>query len=184
MILGSPRMWCFMVILHNLYRTLYSWRLLESMTQSTTYQVLAGLMRILWRWQSENWGRDGTSLCTRTKSWSNYRIMDWYGSVRLVMYMYLSCVMQAVERLWDISPERRPTPVNIWFNYRANSVLGEILLGQWLGVSHKVGQAMSYWILPVSDTIISWTTVQRLTQTEKSTEEYNIRMEDYNTNIV
>ena len=31
-----------------------------------------------------------------------------------------------------------------WVTYRVNAGLGELLLGRWLGVSHKVGQAMSY----------------------------------------
>ena len=41
-----------------------------------------------------------------------------------------------------------------WVTYRANSGLGELYIGQWLGVSHKVGHAMSYWILPVSGIVI------------------------------
>ena len=31
-----------------------------------------------------------------------------------------------------------------WVTYCKNAGLEEILLGRWLGVSHKVGQAMSY----------------------------------------
>ena len=37
-----------------------------------------------------------------------------------------------------------------WVTYRGNSGLGELSLGWWQGVFYKVGQAMSYWILPVS----------------------------------
>ena len=51
----------------------------------------------------------------------------------------------------------------VWVLYRSNAGLGEESLGQWLGVSHKVGQLMSYWILTISGHIISATTVQRLT---------------------
>ena len=40
------------------------------------------------------------------------------------------------------------------FTYHANARLGELLLGRWLYMYHKVGQAMSYWILPVSVTLI------------------------------
>ena len=36
-----------------------------------------------------------------------------------------------------------------WVTYRSNAGLGELYIGRWLGVSHKVGHAMSYWILPV-----------------------------------
>ena len=31
-----------------------------------------------------------------------------------------------------------------WVTYRASAGLGELSIGLWLGVSHKVGQAMSY----------------------------------------
>ena len=54
-----------------------------------------------------------------------------------------------------------------WVTYRPNAGLGENSLGRWLGVSHKVGQLLSYWILTVSGMVISCTTVQRLTESEK-----------------
>ena len=50
-----------------------------------------------------------------------------------------------------------------WVSYRTNAGLGEESLGKWLGVSHKVGQLMSYWILTISGHVISATTVQRVT---------------------
>ena len=54
-----------------------------------------------------------------------------------------------------------------WVTYRSNTRLGDLSLGRWLGVSHKEGQLMSYWILPSSDKVISCTTVQRLTNIEQ-----------------
>ena len=50
-------------------------------------------------------------------------------------------------------------------------------------MSHKVGQAMSYWILSVSGIVISCTTVQRLTRSEKETDECKSRISDYDTKI-
>ena len=35
-----------------------------------------------------------------------------------------------------------------WVTYRNNAGLGVTEVGRWLGVSHRVGQPMSYWILP------------------------------------
>ena len=70
-----------------------------------------------------------------------------------------------------------------WVTYRANAGLGELYIGRWLGVSHKVGHAMSYWILPFSGMVISCTTVQRLTHSEKATDERKSRISDYDTNI-
>ena len=70
-----------------------------------------------------------------------------------------------------------------WITYRANAGLGELALGRWLGVSHKVGQAMSFWILPVSGIPISCVTVQRLTRAEKTTNEWKERMKDFDEKI-
>ena len=50
-------------------------------------------------------------------------------------------------------------------------------------MSHKVGQAMSYWILPVSGIVILCTTLQRLTRSDKATDEWKSRMSDYATKI-
>jgi hypothetical protein len=53
-----------------------------------------------------------------------------------------------------------------WVIYRTNAGLDEASIGRWLGVSHKIGQLMSFWILTVSGHIISTTTVQRLTNAQ------------------
>ena len=66
-----------------------------------------------------------------------------------------------------------------WVLYRSNAGLGEVEVAKWLGVSHRVGRLMSYWLLPESGIPISATTVQRMTNDEKSTEEMQKRMEQY-----
>ena len=70
-----------------------------------------------------------------------------------------------------------------WVTYRANAGLGELSIGRWLGVSHKVGQLMSYWILTPAGRIISCTTVQRLTRMEQMTDEWTKRMKQYDDTI-
>ena len=50
-------------------------------------------------------------------------------------------------------------------------------------MSHKVGQDMSYWILPVSGIVISCTTVQRMLRSDKATEEWKSRMSDNDNKI-
>ena len=70
-----------------------------------------------------------------------------------------------------------------WAVYRANAGLGESSLSRWLGVSHKVGQLMSYWVLTISGHVISVTTIQRLTFIEKTTDEWKKRMNDYDNAI-
>ena len=71
-----------------------------------------------------------------------------------------------------------------WVTYRADAGMGELSLGKWLGVSHKVGQLMSYWILTGTARVISCVTVQRLTNLEQQTIEWKQRMHKYNENII
>ena len=78
-ILVSLSTWRLTATLQNPDGTIYSWRLSEIMKRNTTYQVLAGWMRILRKDQSDNWVIDGTALCTRKKLPRNYGIMEWYG---------------------------------------------------------------------------------------------------------
>ena len=70
-----------------------------------------------------------------------------------------------------------------WVMYWANAGLDEAAIGRWLGVSHKVGQLMSYWILTVSGVIISCATVQRLTNAEMETAEYKESMLEFNKHL-
>ena len=46
-----------------------------------------------------------------------------------------------------------------WWWYNDNAGLGETKLGQWLGISHRVGSLMSYWILTQKGNIILHTMV-------------------------
>ena len=66
-----------------------------------------------------------------------------------------------------------------WVLHRSNAGLGEVEVGRWLGVSHRVGRMMSYWVLPESGIPISVTTVQRMTNDERNTDEMKSRMEHY-----
>ena len=70
-----------------------------------------------------------------------------------------------------------------WVTFRQNAGLGEVEIGRWLGVSHRVGRLMSYWILPPSGIPISCSTVQRLTNLEQSTEEWKSRMVKFEHNL-
>ena len=62
-----------------------------------------------------------------------------------------------------------------WITYRKNYSLGELSIGRWLGVSHKVGQMMSYWVLPVSGHVIPCVTVKLLNNSERNTDEWSQR---------
>ena len=66
-----------------------------------------------------------------------------------------------------------------WVTYIDNAGLGDPRLGRWLGVSHRVGPLMSYWVLTETAEIVSRTTVQRLTNLEKKTDEMKRRIEHF-----
>ena len=66
-----------------------------------------------------------------------------------------------------------------WVTFRQNAGLGEMELGRWLGVSHRVGMMMPYWILPGSGIPISCVTVQKLTYLAQQTIEWKEHMEDF-----
>ena len=70
----------------------------------------------------------------------------------------------------------------VW--YHENAGLGERKLGRWLGVSKRVGSLMSYWILTPKATVISRTTVQRVTNLEAEVEENKKRFQEYDSFIV
>ena len=57
-----------------------------------------------------------------------------------------------------------------WVYFKSNAGLGPRQIGRWLGVSHRRGPLMTYWILPSSGIPISCDTVQRVTKEEKATE--------------
>ena len=66
-----------------------------------------------------------------------------------------------------------------WVWYHENAGLGERQLGRWLGVSHKVGSLMSYWILTSKGTVISRTTVWACTNLELKETENRQRCDEF-----
>ena len=58
-----------------------------------------------------------------------------------------------------------------WVWFRENAGLGETKLGKWLGVSHRVGTMMSFWVITSTGKVLSRTTVQRVTNLELQLEE-------------
>ena len=50
--------------------------------------------------------------------------------------------------------------------YKENTGIGETKMGRWLGVSHKTGSLMSFWVLMPSCRVVSRTLVQRIMNLE------------------
>ena len=66
-----------------------------------------------------------------------------------------------------------------WCWYHDNAGLGLTKLGRWLGVVHKVGGLMSYWILTVNCTVIARMTVQRVTSLEMQSDHIKERAQAF-----
>ena len=67
--------------------------------------------------------------------------------------------------------------------YKPNAGVGNPEVGRWLGVAHRVGPDMSYWILPCSGIPIACTTVQRITNLEQQQNTWQKRINEFNQRI-
>jgi hypothetical protein len=56
-------------------------------------------------------------------------------------------------------------------------------IGRWLGVAHRIGQALCYWVLPPSGTPIARTTVQPITKDDLASAEIKILLQNYDAEI-
>ena len=70
-----------------------------------------------------------------------------------------------------------------WCWYNDNAGLGETKFGQWLGVSHRVGSLMSYWILTQKGNVISRTTVSQVTNLETQVDSTKSCLKEFDTVI-
>ena len=70
-----------------------------------------------------------------------------------------------------------------YVSYKYNDGLGMTDIGRWLGISHRVGGLMSYWILTQKRTVISRPTFQHITNLEKETYGSKASVKEFNTEI-
>jgi hypothetical protein len=70
-----------------------------------------------------------------------------------------------------------------WVFFKMNAGLGPRQLGRWLGVSHRRGPLMTYWILTSHGDIISCDSVQRVTNVELDTDEIKQATQDYTNQV-
>ena len=62
----------------------------------------------------------------------------------------------------------------VW--YKENAGIGESKMGRWLGVSHRVGGLMSYWVITQTCQVVSRTTVSRVTNLEMQVDEHKKKL--------
>ncbi|MEO6564809.1 MAG: hypothetical protein ABIO63_02135, partial [Casimicrobiaceae bacterium] len=70
-----------------------------------------------------------------------------------------------------------------WIWYHENAGLGEKKLGRWLGIPKRIGSTMTYYVLTTNCQVICRTTVQRVTNIERQTEEVKSSMMDFDAEI-
>ena len=66
----------------------------------------------------------------------------------------------------------------VWF-WNNQSDDTKPILGQWIGLSHRVGSALCYWILSERGKVLSETTVHHLTSEEPRDPDVYYRIHDY-----
>ena len=71
----------------------------------------------------------------------------------------------------------------VWFYSPAAFPVEKQLFGRWLGVLHRVGQALCYWVLPVSGVPIARSTVQPITKDDLAMKEVIDELASYNMSI-
>jgi hypothetical protein len=70
----------------------------------------------------------------------------------------------------------------VWYWHAPNSE-DNPRLGRWLGVSHRVGSALCYWILASSGRVLARTTVQHVTTEDMASSEMQSKMQQFNLDL-
>ena len=70
-----------------------------------------------------------------------------------------------------------------WVAFKSNAGVGSPELAWWLGVLHRIGPLMSFWVLPISGIPLSATTVQGLTCAEQQNDKWQARMIEFDATI-
>lgn len=70
----------------------------------------------------------------------------------------------------------------VWYWHDPNSI-DNPRLGRWLGVSHRVGSALCYWILTSNCKVVSRTTVQHVTEEDTSKDDIKIKIKGYTNSV-
>jgi hypothetical protein len=71
----------------------------------------------------------------------------------------------------------------VWVHNPATFPEQQRVIGRWLGVAHRVGQAMCYWILPSSGIPIARSTIQSISRDELQTDAVKAALREYDAEI-
>ena len=73
--------------------------------------------------------------------------------------------------------------VSYWDQKKMDMTDEQAKLGRWLGIAHRVGSDMTYWILTESGKVIARSTVQHVTIADMATDEMKTRVQTFDSNI-
>jgi hypothetical protein len=73
--------------------------------------------------------------------------------------------------------------VGIWFYEPDVYPQQNNQIARWLGIAHRIGQAMCYWILPISGVPIPCTTIQEILKIELELEEVCHLLNDFDMEV-
>ena len=71
-----------------------------------------------------------------------------------------------------------------WDQKKMDMTEEQAKIGRWLGIAHRVGSDMSYWILTESGKVIARSTVQNITTTDIATDEMKNRVATFDANLL
>ena len=74
----------------------------------------------------------------------------------------------------------------VWYhtNQKSDATEEQAHLGYWLGVAHRVGSDLCYWILTKSGKVVARTTVQHITKADQEREEIRQKMKEFQLIVV
>ena len=70
----------------------------------------------------------------------------------------------------------------IWYLDRPSSP-NNVKIGRWLGVAHRIGSSLCYWILTATGKVIARTTVQHVTQEDLSDTQKKAQLESFDNSV-
>ena len=71
-----------------------------------------------------------------------------------------------------------------WDQKKMDMTEEQAKIGRWLGIAHRIGSDMTYWILTESGKVIARSTVQHITTTDMSADAMKTRMSTFDTNLL
>ncbi len=134
--------------------------------------------------KSERLKRNGNPECAKTKYLQDFGIT--------VLYTYLKLIARGVDQRPGIERLLGQTVdisewldfefydrVWYWDHQKTDMNTDQAKIGRWLGIAHRVGSDMTYWILTEAGHVIVRSTVQQITTADMTIEAIRARVNEF-----